>query len=355
LNINNIPEGLTKNGSSNKEVRMKRKNGSILLILLALSLASCSIPPVSAPTLTPTVLTASQSPTAVIVSPTAGVTQASAVPATATAPAATALAPTQAVPTAQPTTTQPPAPTPSQARTYAVILVEGGDVLNIRSAAGAGSAVVGQFPANAINVQSTGASAVSGGNLWLQVSNPSGGAGWVNAYYLTEQVSAQTFCSDARVTALLDSFEQSVTNGDDDLLGTLVSPLHGLELHFWHGGPSVNYTPEEASWVFDSTFDVNWGSGPSGLDDVGTFSEFPLPFLEQVFDAGNDERQCNDLNTTNLFVQPWPVEYANVNFYALHKPGSPDIELDWVTWLTGVEYVNGNPYLFALKRFIWDP
>ena len=242
-----------------------------------------------------------------------------------------------------------------EAGRYAVIGVTEDDVLNIRSGAGVEHAVIGRFDAGEDNVRTTGQTDNADGELWLQVENPSGGQGWVNALYLTEYVSADDFCADQRVNGLFDDLTDAVNEEDGDLLKSLVSPRHGVELFYYRYGPSANYTPEEASWVFDSSYDVNWGSGPSGIDEVGTFREYPLPSLQEVLNDEDLELQCLDTESAVMYAEPWPVEYQNVNFYALYKPPTTDGDLDWVVWLAGVEYVGGEPYLFSLIRFVWEP
>ncbi len=244
---------------------------------------------------------------------------------------------------------------PVEAGRYAVIGVTEDDVLNIRSGAGLDHDVIGRFDAVEDNVRTTGQTDTVDDELWLEVENPSGGEGWVNALYLTEYVSADDFCSDQRVNDLFDDLTQEVNEENGDLLKSLVSPRHGLELFYYRYGPSANYTPDEASWVFSSTYDVNWGAGPSGIDEVGTFSEVPLPSLQEVLNDEDIEFHCNDADSATMYVEPWPVEFQNANFYALYKPPTPDVDLDWMVWLAGVEYVGGEPYLFALIRFVWEP
>jgi hypothetical protein len=137
---------------------------------------------------------------------------------------------------------------------------------------------------------------------------------------------------------------------------SLVSPLHGLDLRFYRYGTLANYSREEAQWVFQSDYSVNWGPEPgSGFDKVGSFREVPLPRLLEVLNAAYT-LHCNDtLDLATFSLTPWPPEYATVNFYAIYKPGSPGVELDWRAWLAGVEYVNGQPTLFALIHFQWEP
>ncbi len=267
-----------------------------------------------------------------------------------------------ASPTATVTSTPTPTreinliPTPTEKpRQYSVILVEPDDVLNIHAAAGQDNPTVGSFPAGVTNVVSTGVNALVDGDLWLEVLNPAGDTGWVNTHFLTECVPSADFCSDPQVTTLLENLKQAILNEDGDLLASLVSPAHGLEVFYWRYGPSANYTPEEASWVFNSDYQVNWGAGASDIDDVGTFRQVPLPALLEVFNAPGYQQQCNDPSSVNMYLNPWPKRYSGINFYALHKPGTPGVDLDWATWLAGVEYVKDTPYLFALIYFQWEP
>jgi hypothetical protein len=50
------------------------------------------------------------------------------------------------------------------------------------------------------------------------------------------------------------------------------------------------------------------------------------------------------------------VEYDNVNFYTVYKPGTDQYGgLDWRAWTVGVEYIEGKPYLFSLIHYQWEP
>ena len=109
-------------------------------------------------------------------------------------------------------------------------------------------------------------------------------------------------------------------------------------------------------WAFQSTYEVNWGDGyGSGEPVTGTFPEIVLPALQDVFK--NVTFTCNEVVLGGAtYVVEWPTEYTNINFYSLHNPGTePFGGLDWRTWLAGVEYVDGQPYLFALLNYQWEP
>jgi len=254
--------------------------------------------------------------------------------------------------------TQPTQASPNESSaTYAVIQVPENDVLNIRSGPGVQNAVVGTLEPAASGLTRTGKTMLVGEDLWVEIQNPGGGTGWVNSKFLTEQVAPATFCADSRVTALLNNLETAVNTTNGDLLKTLVSPAHGLDVIYVRNGIAANYSPEEAGWVFQSTYDVNWGLGAgSGEPVTGTFPEIVLPALQETFK--NASTTCNEIKLGGATYEiHWPVEYANLNFYSIHNPGNDPANggLDWSTWLAGVEYVNGQPYLTALLHYQWEP
>jgi hypothetical protein len=330
---------------------MKTKTLPVLLVVLAL--AACE-PATGTPTpqgpfvsLTPTLFLGSPLPT--LSTP---------APGNATA---THLPTSQASPAPYPSFTplsQPTQPTPGGSpAVYAVIQVLEGDVLNIRSAPGVENAVAGTLEPTASGLTRTGKISTVGEDTWVEIQNPGGGTGWVNADFLTEQVNPTAFCSDARVTTLIQNLESAVTGTNDDVLASLVHSRHGLDARLWRYGTVANYTPEEASWVFESEYEVNWGPAPgSGESTLGTFGEALLPFLQEVFGA-NYTTHCNDLLALDtISVESWPQEYKNINFYTVYKPGSDKYGgLDWRAWTIGIEYVEGKPYLFSLIHYQWEP
>jgi hypothetical protein len=285
------------------------------------------------------------SPTPPVLSPTPSVT---------TAPPSETPTP-PASPTPSPTATTTVSPTPASDK-FAVVLVAPNDVLNIHAAAGANQPIVGKFPPTATNVVRTGPIAQVGENAWVEVVNPSGGRGWVNAFYLTEYIPSVTFCVDKRVNKLLDKLESALKNRDGDLLASLVSPVHGMDVIHIRNGTVANYTPAEASWLFQSSYVVNWGpQAGSGQDLKGSFKEIVLPKLLEVF--SNNSSSC-DLPETGgaTYDVSWPLKYTNINYYSIYNPGTTKYGgLDWQTWLIGVEYVKKKPYLFALLHFEWEP
>lgn len=324
---------------------MKRNFVILAAGLVILSLTGCSLPRVT-PTPFPTPILLS-SPTPLAATPTT-------VAPTATVPTATVSLPTVIPAAATPTTGGAIPGSPSGP--YAVILVAPGDVLNVRSAPGAGSAAIGSFAATATDVMRTGPSSSVGGALWVQVQNPGGGNGWVNAAFLTEYVAPAAFCADTRVNTLLTNFGSALTTSNGETLAALVSPAHGMTVRLWRNGKAVTFHTKDAPWVFGSTYEHHWGAAPgSGLDTNGAFHLVVLPKLLDVFNASYS-LTCNSLGTAaQNGSEPWPNLYTNINYYTVYKPGTLGVDLDWRYWLVGVEYVQGRPYVFGLIHFQWEP
>ena len=248
-------------------------------------------------------------------------------------------------------------PTPGKSDTYAVIQVPDGELLNIRSGPGVENPVVGTLQPSGSGVKRTGKMSGLGEDIWVEIQNPGGGTGWVKSEFLTEYVEPSVFCGDAHVTELLRNFETAITTTDGELLKSLVSPSHGLDITYIRDGISANYSPEEAGWVFQSTYVVDWGLGAGSGEPVsGTFPEIVLPALQDVFK--NLITACNVVKLGGAtYGATWPTEYANLNFYSLHNSGNdPSLGgLDWRTWLAGIDYVDGQPYLMALSHYQWEP
>lgn len=249
-----------------------------------------------------------------------------------------------------------PTPVPTAASLigpYSVYRVAEGDVLNVRSAAGVSNPIVAAFPRDAVNVMRTGPITTVDGSEWVEVVRPDGGGtGWVNYYYLTEYVAPAAFCGDARIAPLIDQLKQAVNQSNGSMFAALASPRHGINLNYWLYSDTVTYTSVTAQTAFTSTEVINWGAGASGSPDIGTFAQIVQPKLAEVLNVSY-QLNCNNPSYASMFVDPW--RYLNVNYYAVIKPPTPGIELDWTLWLMGFEYVNGQPYLMGLIHFTWEP
>jgi hypothetical protein len=158
------------------------------------------------------------------------------------------------------------------------------------------------------------------------------------------------------VNALLDRFAEAVRSADGSRLGALISPAHGLSINYFRDGQRANYSPDETFFIFESDYETPWGVHPASGESIrGSFRDVVLPDLDQVL-GGEYQTACNEIVMGGSnYAYEWPSEYSSINYYSVFKPGTPGVDLDWRTWLVGVEYSRGRPYLFSLVHLFWEP
>lgn len=163
------------------------------------------------------------------------------------------------------------------------------------------------------------------------------------------------FCSDIRGTELINSLSKAIATKDGALLASLVSPAHGMDVLYYRNGNVINYDVEHAKFVFETTFQANWGiSFGSGEKTVGSFQEIVLPALEKVF-TPNSLLICSQIQTGKTTYFPeWP--YLDMDYYSVYFPGTEEFGgLDWQTWAVGMENSTGQPRVTALVHYVWEP
>ncbi len=259
------------------------------------------------------------------------------------------------LPTSTPTPTEPPAS--AFTSPYAVIGIHPEGVLNLYAAPGAENPIVGSFAANARNIERGSTFVLVGSEAWVEARLPGGLPGWVRDSNLTETIASEQFATDLRPIQRIETLKQAMHNSDGNLFASLVSPKRGVTIlyHGTWGSNPVTYTTESARQAFLNPEIIDWGAeGASGINAVGTFSEKVQPKLLDVLNSGY-QLHPNDPNRAQMYVEPWPGVYQNLNYFAVLKPGTPGIELDWRLWLVGFEYVDGIPYLAALLHYVWEP
>lgn len=307
---------------------------------LILITSACTAPAKVPATVVPAQPTASEAPT--VIPPASTPT----LPATATPTTQV-----QAVPTAEKTPIQANIQVP-----YRVILVKPGDTLTVHQNASVDSPAVASLAYDSAGIRLTGRLSNSADIHWNEISLDDGSLGWVNGYYLTEDIDQAAFCADSRLPILVDSLKMALIYSDGDALKGLISPVHGLFVQLYHSGNIASYSPEEAGWVFKSTYQMDWGSHPaSGLDIQGSFSAKVLPDLLDVFEH-EYTLACMDIQTGGInYPAARPPEFTNVLYFSANKPGSSGVDLDWRSVVLGIEYAGGQPYLLYLQQFFWEP
>lgn len=167
--------------------------------------------------------------------------------------------------------------------------------------------------------------------------------------------SPSSFCSDNQVSVLLGNFKSAVLTSNGPLLASLVSPTHGMDVRLFRNGRVVNYDAEHAKFLFTSTFVADWGLAPaSGLDTRGSFHALILPALVDVF-SRSYTLSCNQVQAGGTtYRATWP--YTGIDFYSAYYPGTAaNGNLDWHTWLMGIDHAGRKPYLHAIMQFLWEP
>jgi hypothetical protein len=164
---------------------------------------------------------------------------------------------------------------------------------------------------------------------------------------------APNVCTDPQVTALIDSLKRSMLNKDGPLLGSLVSP-NGMEVRYFHTSDPIKYTAYQAQFLFETTFEANWGPHPaSGIDKIGSFHDVVVPDLVKIFNT-TYTLKCNTIEHGGAsYPITWPY---SKDFYSIYFAGTAQNgNMDWLTWVVGIEYVNAKPYIYALIQFFWEP
>ena len=239
---------------------------------------------------------------------------------------------------------------------YAVVWVEAEETLVVTKPAGISGMVVGELAYGQRGIQITGSSTRLGSSTWVEIFIPSGGVGWVNSWNLTENVSPNDFCQDARVNTLLEDFIRALADEDGELLTSLVNPERGFTLRHDWWNPDVLFTPDVVQELFTDLSEVDWGvlSG-SQFPIRGSFRQIIIPQLDDVF-SSSMEIACNQM-IAGVTSQPaiWPECFTNMNFYAFYRP-SPEggNQFDWRTWTIGIEYINGQPYISLMIQYRGD-
>ena len=165
---------------------------------------------------------------------------------------------------------------------------------------------------------------------------------------------APNFCADAQATALVDSLKRATLNNDGPLLSSLVSPNNGLEVRYFHSSDPIKYSAYQAKFLFETTYVAKWGPDPaSGLEKKGAFHDVVAPELRNIFNQPYT-LHCNEIRHGGAsYPISWPY---SKDFYSIYYAGTqPNGGNDWRTWVAGIEYVNGRPYLYALIQFFWEP
>jgi hypothetical protein len=271
---------------------------------------------------------------------------------TSTAGAQPTAGPSTAAPTATPVAT---VGGPIAAEGYRVAFVAANDTLNVRRQPNANAAIVTRLPSDATGIEVIGeGETIRGGSLWLPVET-NAGDGWVNSRFLTEAVSRETFCADPAVADLLAQLRKAIEEEDGRLMRELIHPERGLRLRVNWWNEEVLVAGEDVQTIFRAQKKYEWGTEDGSGEEIrGSFSEIMLPRLERDL-LGATVWGCDEgVFGGTAGATALPDGYEAVRYYSAHRAAPAEQELDWGTWLIGVERWEGQYYLSYLVHYRWE-
>lgn len=323
----------------------------LLLVLVACGTAEVDIAEVATEEGGTNSSTATPAAAATTTPPPSATSTATTIPPTATRrpPTATPLPPTA-------TATQVREGTTAEGeRTYEVAYVEPEDQLNVRAEPDPGAEIVGTLALQTEDVEITDEGEQVGDNTWVPIQAGEL-AGWVNSLYLTEVVAPDAFCESEEARTLVEAFREAVAAADEDALAGLINPQRGLRVRVSWWNPEVWLSGEEAENLLSSDTFHEWGvEDGSGNPIQGSFQDVILPMLERDL-LPADEIACNEIvhGGTAGLVQ-LPEAYEGLNYYSFYRPpGEGEVEMDWGTWVVGVEQWQGEYEIAFLVHFAWE-
>ena len=257
---------------------------------------------------------------------------------------------TPVVPTATATAEAPPLGAGVE---YAVVGIEDGDQLPVRTTAGLSGLVSGYLTPQQRGLHLTGKATLLGSSQWVEIARVDGRTGWVQASKVTEYVSPDQFCSDSRANAIISAFIQAIRNRDGDTLASLVGASRGLWIRVDWWNPEVHFSKEQVADLFADPTLVDWGTHfASNTRITGTFTDAILPQLDDVLTA-EPALSCDELQFGSVVQEiRRPAVYANLNFYNFYRPApAGGNEFNWRAWSILIEYVDGQPHLVGLVQY----
>ena len=240
---------------------------------------------------------------------------------------------------------------------WAVMRVEPGDVLNVRSGPGVENDIVTTLARDERGFLPTGSSGESGdGQTWVEIVTGGGIAGWVNSSYVT----AQAELSDAAAESLALDAIAFLAGGND---GSLVFDERGVHV----GGIGV-FADAYSPFVFvdDEAFltdrDVDWSPFPDDpcesecvmstreFLDVAAIAQRVRPAAEGgVVRHPSFEPQFQFGPSDQLDL------FDTLRSVTIEIEATNDGDLDWRRYHMWFDWSDGRPRVIAVWRWGWTP
>jgi hypothetical protein len=217
-------------------------------------------------------------------------------------------------------------------RRWSVVLVDREGVLPAYVEPDADSEVVFNFRPIARYIERVGRGRVVDGITWLKVVTP-GGEGWVDAAYLTEQVTGEQFADDRRPPALVERLVEDLAAGRPISTGP-------RGLHVIHGAEGVPVRVGDLSDPEDRNAVTMWRPSTEIHPAVeGSFSEAIAGPFVATYSAPQRESTVDAPVLVSALI---PIEFFNFHYLSYGQPGQLN------SWMVFFEYVKGKPHVVGL-------
>ena len=187
-------------------------------------------------------------------------------------------------------------------RFWSIVLIDRESMVSVYSQPNFDSTTVYNYPPSTQNIRSTGSPKRTGSTVWMPVDTPNG-EGWIDAFYLTQEVDDETFASDKRPAQLAARFVKELTAGNARALLKLVSHRGLAAVRFGtpvvvprHRLKALLSAEKEPGW---------WRSDPLTAMEALFPEKLAKPFLSSYW-AGSHPEQSGKVAT--LLV---PAEVRN--------------------------------------------
>lgn len=236
-----------------------------------------------------------------------------------------------------------------------VVLVASDDTLAVRQEADPAATKVGDLAWNATGVTTTGKTGSHDGQPWYEVRKGST-AGWVNAAYLTPQMTGAEFADDPAPRQLVVDLSRVLAARGD--LRPLVS-AHGL---YYDDRPRMlRFTVDELAGILTDTTVRSW-TGPACGEPClsATFADhIAVPFVS-AHDDTDTMITVDDLASGPSNRIPESVirpELAGFHHVTVFDPGDdPSFDgLDWSTWYVYLDREPDGWKVVGLSTDVWAP
>jgi hypothetical protein len=217
-------------------------------------------------------------------------------------------------------------------RRWSVVLVDREGVLPAYADPDPGSDVVFNFRPIARYIEQIGRPRKIDGTTWAKVVTP-GGDGWVNAAYLTEQVTEEQFADDQRPAALVERLVGDLAAG-----GPIATAPRGLCVIYGAEGVPTRVGDLSDPRARDAfrTWRPSSGIHPAV---EGSFSETVAEPFVATYTAPQHETTVDAPVLVSALI---PIEFFNFHYLSYGQPGQLN------SWMVFFEYIKGKPHVVGL-------